>query len=304
MNVESLTNFWPLLYSIIQEIWAITEPHIEEVALQQNIPMELYYYSELGLDSFSKQEFQKRDPYSNPQVFEKVFVTLNFKGWIEPLSDDKYFVKEEAHNAARTLIQAGDRYLLSFESSTTLNLHRLAILLKQIVLANSVAPEPTEKWAVMKRFRVTDQNSPWIVQIREYLMDMFAYRDDCHYAAAHPHFGRGGIIWIVLGALWKNETVTAEGLAESMSSRGYDVHHYDVALQASVQLEWANQTGIPGRYCITQSGRELREQAEQLTNRYFYAPWSVLTKNELYEFSNLLLKLKDQLEHFRKKKAK
>ena len=81
-----------------------------------------------------------------------------------------------------------------------------------------------------------------------------------------------------------------------------DLAHH-VALQAAVQLGWAQQIGIPGRYCITQTGREVREQAEQLTNRYFYAPWSVLTKNELYEFSNLLLKLKDQLELFRKRKS-
>jgi hypothetical protein len=302
MNVESLTNFWPLIDSLLQEIWAITEPHIEEAAIQQHLPMELYYYSEFGLEIFSKQEFQKRDPYTNPEVFDRVFVTLHFKGWIELLPDEKYLVTEKAHEAARTLVQAGDLYLTPFESKTKLNLNRLATLLKQIVLASSVAPEPAEKWAMINRFHVADQHSPWIVQIREYLMDLFAFRDDCRYAAAHPHFGRGGIIWIALGALWKNDTVTAEQLAESMPSRGYDVHHYDVALQAAVQLDWAHTTNIPGQYRITQQGRTIREQAEQLTNKSFFTPWSVLTKNEIYEFSNLLLKLKDQLNSFRKAK--
>lgn len=302
MGAESSPKFWPLIHSILREIWAITEPHIEEAAIQQNIPMELYYYSELGLDVFSKQDFQKRDPYSNPEVFDKVFVTLNFKGWIELLPDEKYLVTEQAREAARTIIQAGDRYLLAFESMATINISRLAALLRQIVLANSVASEPPQKWAILKRFHTAGTDSSSIVQVREHLMDLFAYRDECHYAAAHPHFGRGGIIWLVLGALWKNESVTAEQLVESMSFRGYEAQHYEVALQAAVQIGWAEQTHISGRYRITSMGRELREQTEQLTNRYFYAPWSVLTKNELYELYNLLLKLKEQLDLFRKSK--
>jgi hypothetical protein len=302
MNIESFTKFWPLMHSIIQEFWAIVEPHVEEAAIQANIPIELYYYSELGLDSFSKEEFQKRDPYSNPQVFEKVFVTLNFKGWIEPTADNRYDVSERAREAARMIIQAGDQRLLPFESFNDINLHRLVLLLKQIVMANEFAPALPEKWATTKRFRVADKNSPFIVQIREYLMDLYAYRDDCHYAASHPHFGRGGIIWSVLGSLWKNETVTAEKIVESMLLRGYDVNQYEVALQAAVQLGWAEQTREPGTFRITQAGRELREKAEQLTNAYFYAPWSVMTREELNELYDLLLKLKEQLHSFKKAK--
>src|SRR6266545_623359 len=198
MHTESLIKFWSLIHSVIEEFWAIIEPAIEEAAIQLNIPIELYYYSELGLDSFSREDFQKRDPFSNPLLFEKVFVTLNFKGWIEPQADEKYHVTEPAREAARTLIEEGNSHLLPFESFTDINLERLAVLLKQIVMENGFAPPPPEKWAILNRFRVVDQNSPLIVRIREYLMDLFAYHDDCHYTAAHPHFGRAGIAWSVL----------------------------------------------------------------------------------------------------------
>src|SRR5690349_24532895 len=122
MNIESLIKFWPLIHSVIQEFWSITEPSIEETAIRLNIPVELYYYSEFGLDSFSREEFQKRDPYSNPLLFEKTFVTLNFKGLIEPFSDEKYKVTERAREAAREIIQAGDRKLLPFELFTDIDL--------------------------------------------------------------------------------------------------------------------------------------------------------------------------------------
>lgn len=301
MTTEPLTKFWPLVLSVIQEFWAITEPHIEDAAIQANIPIELYYYSELGFESFSTQEFQKRDPFSNPMQFEKVFATLNVKGWIEPQADEKYRVTEKAGAAVRRIIQAGDAYLLPFESFTDIDLKRLVALLGQIVQSNLFAPEPPHKWAIVRRLRIANHGSPVIVQIREHLMDLFAYRDDAHISAAHPHFGQAGIVWNVLGSLWRKETVTAEQLAESLAFRAYEVRDYEVALQAAVQIGWVEQADTLSVFRITEKGRELRQQAEQLTNEYFYAPWSVLIQAELDELYELLLKLRDQLNAFKKR---
>ncbi len=300
MNLELYAKFWPLIHSIIQELWAIVEPHIEDAAIQEDVPVELYYYSELGLEHFSIEDFQKRDPFTNPEQFEKLFVRFDVKGWIQPDGDGRYLVTVRAREGARKIIQAGDKHLLPFESFSDADLHRLCSLLKQIVKANEFAPQPPGKWAVEKRFHVADNQSPVIVQIREYLMDLFAYRDDSHLAAAHPHFGQAGIVWSVLGSLWKNDTVTAEKMVESMSSRGYEVKDYEVALQATVQIGWAEQTDIPGIFRITQKGREVHEGAEQLTNEYFYGTWSVMTQEELDELYDLLMKLRDQLNSFRK----
>lgn len=276
----------------------ITEPHIEDAAIRSNIPIELYYYSELGLEIFSTPNFQKRDPFSNPHLFDKAFATLNFKGWIEPVPEDEYRVTERARQAAARIIQAGDEHLLPFESFTDINLERLEDLLKQIVIANSTASQPPEKWAVLKRFHVSDASSPVIIQVRESIMDLFAYRDDSHLSAAYPHFGQAGIVWSVLGSLWKSTTVTAEQLAEAMSFRGYEVDEYAVALQAAVQIGWAEQADASDIFRITPKGRELHEQVEKLTNEYFYAPWSVLTEIELDELYDLLLKLREQLNSF------
>lgn len=300
MTLEPFIKFWPLIHSVIQEFWMIVEPPIEDAAIQQNIPVELYYYGELGLDSFSIEDFQKRDPFSNPQLFEKVFVILNVKGWIEPLPEGSYQVTQQAREAAWKLIEEGDKQLLPFESFTDVDLRRLMLLLKQIVLANSVAPEPPHKWAILKRFHVADKASPLIVQIREYLMDLYAYRDDAHISASRPFFGRAGIAWSVLGSLWKGEALTAEKMAETMALRGYDVPEYEVALKACRQLGWAEQVDSIGTFQITAKGRELRERAEQLTNQYFYAPWSVMTQEELDELYDLLWKLREQLNSFRK----
>jgi hypothetical protein len=300
MNLESLTKFWPLIYSIVQEFWGITEPHIEDAAVRNDIPIELYLYSELGLDTFSLANFQKRDPFTNPEQFEKAFVRLNVKGWIEPMLDGSFQVTGKARESVRHILQAGDAQLMDFHSLPEADLRRLEILLKQIVAESKVTPAPPEKWAILRRFRATGEYDPVIVRIREYLMDLFAYRDDSHLSASRPHFNQAGIIWIVLDMLRTKNAVTAKQMAEKMSFRGYEVSDYEVALQAALEIGWAEVNGRVDTFRLSQEGKELREQAEQLTNEYFYTPWSVLLRDEMDELYDLLIKLRDGLHIYRK----
>ncbi|MGB8980841.1 MAG: hypothetical protein WCC12_03115 [Anaerolineales bacterium] len=300
MNIEPLLKFWPLIYSIIQEFWNITEEHIEETAFRNDLPIELYFYSELGLDILSTEDFQKRDPFSNPELFEKNFALLNLKGWIEPLTDGSFRVTEEAREAARQIIRAGNEQLSGFHGMPESDLERLGILLKQVIAESKVTHGAAEKWAILQRFRVADEHSSLIAQIREYLLDLYAYRDDAHLSAARPHFNDAGIVWLVLGALWRGTAFNAGQMAEQMPFRGYEAEDYEIALQAAVELGWAEEADRPDTFRLTQQGRELREQVEHLTNEYFYAPWSVLVQSELDELHNLLTTLRHELNAYRK----
>ncbi len=302
MEDTTPTKFWPLLYATIREFWQITEPRIEDAALSLDVPIELYYYSELGLDNFSVEAFQKRDPFTNPEQFERLFARLEIKDWIEPIPDGKFQVTQKARNAARQIIQAGDNYLAGFKPRDGLDLPRLMTFLKQLTMANGVEHEPPTKWAISRRFRVAGKESAPIAQIREYLMDVYAYRDDSHLSAARPHFNEAGIVWLVLGLLVSEEEVTAQLIAEKLEFRGYEPFDYQIALDAAVEVGWAELTNIPGTYCPTAKGREIREQVERLTDEYFYRPWSVMMANELDEFYTQLTKLHDQLIAFKKSK--
>lgn len=304
MEISSLNKFWTLIYSIIREFWGITESHIEDAAVENDIPIELYYYSELGLEYFSIESFQKRDPFTNPEQFERLFARFDVKGLIMPLPDEEYQVTEMARNGTYRIIQAGDEQLSKFENFSDVDLARIVNLMKQIVAENELAPEPPQKWAIFKRFRVANDLSPSIVRIREYMMDLFAYRDDCHLSAARPHFGQAGIAWSVLGAIWNRDAVTAEQMAETMEFRGYDVSDYEVAIRAATEIGWIETSDALGKFQLTQKGRELREKVETLTNEYFYRPWSVLTQEELDELFGLLTKLHEQLMFYRKSLAK
>lgn len=299
MNPESLAKYWPLMYSIVQEFWAITEPHIEDAAVRQDIPIELYLYSELGLEYFSVEDFQKRDPFTNPEQFKTMFARFEVKDWIFPLQDQRYQVSLEAQEAVREIVRAGDARLADFDLMTEAELKRLLNYLKQLITANLEASEPPEKWAVGARFRATDEKGSLPVQIRESLMDLFAYRDDSHLSVARPHFGGAGILWDVLGAIANGSAVNAVQMAERMSLRGYEESDYEVAIQAAVKIGWVESTEMPNSWRPTAKGRELREEVERQTDEYFYRPWSVLAKKELDEMHSLLTKLHEQLAVFR-----
>ena len=131
-------------------------------------------------------------------------------------------------------------------------------------------------------------------------MDLFAYRDDSHLSASRPHFNQAGIVWIALGELWNKEAVTAKQMAEKMTFRGYEVSDYEVAIQAAVEIGWAETDDRPDTFRLSTQGIALREQAEHLMNEYFYTPWSVLVQAEMDELYDLLTKLHDGLNVFRK----
>jgi hypothetical protein len=169
-------------------------------------------------------------------------------------------------------------------------------LLNQIVAESKVIREPPEKWAILIQFRVADEYSPLIVQIREYLMDLFAYRDDSYLSAARPIFNEAGIVWLVLGSLWHGDAVTAE----KMAMHRYHMDDYEIASQATIEVGWIEEADHTGTFRPTQQGKELCERAEHLMNEYFYAPWSVLTTGEVDELYNLLTKLRDELSDYRK----
>ncbi|MDL1944801.1 hypothetical protein FBQ99_20945 [Chloroflexi bacterium CFX2] len=303
MDAEPLAKFWALIRSLVRILLEITEPRIEDAAVGRDIPIELYYFSELGLEHFSVGNFQKRDPFTNPEQFKNSFARFDLKGWIVPLPDDRYEVSPETREAVRRIISDGDARLAEFDRMPESELKRLVDLLEQIASANLEAPEPPEKWAILHRFRVADGNSPLIVQLRELLMDLFAYRDDSHLSAAHPHFGRAGIVWSVLGSICDGDAVNAKQMVEKMDYRGYEEEDYEVAIQAAVQIGWVEAADAPYAYRPTSKGREIREQAERLTDEYFFRPWSVLTEGELDELYALLSKLRGQLIVFRKAKA-
>lgn len=289
MTESPYVGMWSLMYDTIRAFWGLTEPRIEEAARVANVPLELYYYGELGLETWSLARFVRRDPYSNPQNFTDAFGRLAAGGWIVDVGGGEFRVTDGARDAARQIALVGDAYLGTLEVVAMADAERLKGFLQRLVTANGRAAEPPVRWATVTRFRVTDETSPALAQIREYLMDLFAYRDDANLSAWRD-YPVSGMAWNALGMIWNGSAFTPQAMAEQAWFRGYAAEDYMRALMELRLHGWVDADGQ-----LTPIGKALRDAVEQLTEAYFYAPWFALRDNEIAEMRVRLLELRNVL---------
>lgn len=295
VSAEPYHGVWNLLYSTVRAFWALVEPPIHAAAQEKNIPIELYYYAELGLDIFSVENFQKRDPYSNPALFTAAFDKLAQAEWIIPQGGGVYRVTDDARAAVREIVRAGDAQLEHLEIMSVADVTRLLDLLQRITQANANATEPPTKWATTHRFRATDETSPRLALVREALMDLFAYRDDSH-RTAWQNFPADGLMWHTFGLVWDNTADTPADMARQAAFRGYAAEDYVRACNQLVTQGWLARGERPGAFVVTPIGNKLRGAVEQLTDAYFYLAWASLRQVELDELLSKLRQLRERLE--------
>jgi len=119
----------------------------------------------------------------------------------------------------------------------------------------------------------------------QYLSDLSAYRDDAH-LASWRHHGVSGQVWETLTMVWRHEVKTLDELCARLQRRGFAREDYALALQELVERGWLAQDGE--NYSVTARGDALRLEAEEATNRYFYAAWDCLTEAEIEDLRDLL----------------
>jgi len=295
LPTDSFHGAWNLVYVAVRAFWALTEPRIHAAAQAKNIPIELYYYAEFGLEIFSVERFQKRDPYSNPALFTATFEKLAQAEWIIPQGGGVYRVTDDARAAARELVRAGDGALEQLEFMSAVDATRLVERLRRIVRANEMAPEPPAKWAILERFRAVAENAPRLAWVREALLDLFAYRDDSH-RAAWQSFPADGLMWHTFNLVWDNVADTPSDMAQQASLRGYAVEDYVRACNQLTARGWLGRDERPGAFALTPIGRKLRGAVEQLTDAYFYLAWTNLHSSELDALLADLRQLRAHLE--------
>lgn len=282
------------MYVAVQGFWRIINPVIDHAAQVWNIPADLYYFGELGLEYFSHADFEERDRFTNPRLFDELFHRLSQSGWITPVGPQRYQVTHEAREAARKITQSGYDHLATHSLLENQDEAHLVDLSEKVVQACRDAQEPPHKRAFVRRFRVATPESPAIVRIREYLMDLFAYRDDVH-LATWENYPVTGLMWNAFSLLWSESAVSASAMAELMAFRGYETEHYQQALEELCRVGWVEKRPSEDPFRVTQEGQALRDQAEAKTDADFYSPWAILSEREKQDLCELVSKLNTTL---------
>ena len=94
--------------------------------------------------------------------------------------------------------------------------------------------------------------------------------------------------------LWLNGASTLHQLYEMLQYNEVPKDVYTADLLKLANQGWVREEA--GTYHVTEAGRKIRDEAEALTDTYFFAPWSCLSESELEDLFNLSTQLRDGLK--------
>jgi DNA-binding MarR family transcriptional regulator len=245
-------------------------------------------------DPISVARLKKRDPYSNPTRYSDILAKMAEVSFFKPTGEGEYEVSAKGRTGLQFVNHAFYTRLGEMSSLPEEQLEQAEGLLRKIADASLEAKEPEGKWCLLttRHGLPAEEYSP-LARIDQRLDELNAYRDDAHLAAWKP-CGVGGPAWEAFTTVWRGEASTPEALAEQLTYRAHTAETYAEALADLASRGWVEKTA--DGYQVTEKGRNVRQQAEDATDRYFFSPWTCLSSVELAQLQDTLGRLKDRLQ--------
>ena len=225
-----------------------------------------------GSDPFTTAGFIRLFPYGSVRVLEARFALAVKHGILIASSENEYHATEKGMDWRKQLIHAATESVAHLQPILTADLQKF----------KNNHPHDGE---LMLRIFI------------HYFGTLDKYRGNAH-LATWKHYNIEGNRWEVLTYVWRGEINTLEKLCNELSFRGITRDEYAEILQELVERGWVKETS--GEYQLTAEGKRIREEAEALTDKYFFAPWSCLSESELEELSSLSTQLREGLRESQK----
>ncbi len=291
-------HLWPTALETLQALGKHYGPEMARAAAEQHLP-EWYGWLLPALVSdpepISAARLRIRSPYTSARVYNERLANAAKQGFLVPVTgtEDEYRLTDSGRQAAERVLGAAYTKMAMLQPLPSAELERLAALLLRLVKSCLTAPEPPGKWCIALSRRTDPGNEAAVViRIDQYLSDLSAYRDDAHLAAWQPYHIEGHT-WEAFTYLWRGEATTLDELCQKLKHRGYSRDEYKQAVEDLMERGWVAERAA--KYLVTALGNEIRQTAEETTDRYFYAAWSCLSQEEREDLRALLMRLRDAL---------
>lgn len=170
---------------------------------------------------------------------------------------------------------------------------QLVALLTRLVQASLFKSPPPDTWSIRLSYQLMPAEEPPLPYIEQALSCLRAYREDAHLAAWQP-CGLDAQALEALTLIWRDQVRSLDGLYDRLAQRGFERHDYQAALQDMRQRGLL--AGDDQDIKLTAAGQELRNEIEQLTDHYFFAPWDCLAPGDTTLLACLLNRLRYELE--------
>jgi ribosomal protein S19E (S16A) len=233
-------------------------------------------------------------PYTSPAQYEQLLTQVAEAGFLAPEADGEYGFTEKGRSDLAEVEGAFYTCLSELSPMPEEELAQLEGRLRRLTEACLEADEPASKLGLSLAHQgdITQEYGP-LAKIDQRLDELRGFRDDAHLGAWQP-MGVSGRAWEALTFVWRGEASTAAELAERLPRRGHSAEDYAEALADLADRGWVEETAEGCR--TTEKGRALRQEAEQATDRYFFAPWAILSAQELMRLHDELIRLRNSLQ--------
>ena len=148
------------------------------------------------------------------------------------------------------------------------------------------------------QFFSPEENAPILLRISRTIAEIAAFRDDAHVAAFSkyevPAYEWEAFSHVWGENIWGDRVNTAVDVSQKLGFRGYSEEAYADALEAAVERGWLSKND-KNVFALTDKGHNIREEAEQETNRLFFTPWQFFAPRELNELSKGIERLNEAI---------
>jgi hypothetical protein len=284
-----------------EAVWAATAPHYQPVLSE--------FCEHSGLDDWttglliaslslepqpvSPNVLRVRTPYTAAGAYAQKLAVAKEAGYLEEISPGQYYLSEKGCQDVPALLAEVRRAMSCVDPLPATDSHRLSGFLSRLVQASVDTRPPPDTWSIRLSIKLLPDPQPPLPYIEQLLTCLNAYRDDAHLAAWLSR-GLYATALEVLTLIWRGEANSLETLFSRLEKRGHTLQVYADA------IEMLRARGLlcaqEGLLALTTQGVDTREQIEADTDRFFFTPWSCLTRHEKDELVDLLVCLEDGLK--------
>jgi hypothetical protein len=300
--LADLDEIWALLarlqQMIVDQCRTEVGAAVESAGLSDRPLGMLIHAGDFDPQPLTADGLQRCVPYYAAAAFTPRIADLAAQGLLAPIGDDAY----QLTTAGRTALDAIERAARTNLAAVTRRLGdapaHLDDLLRRLVAACRAAPDVSDQACVAGTGNDRPNTEPTALgRIARSAYTLLSYRCDAHRAAWQVH-DITGPAWETFAQIVSHQATTSAAMfawsQRQPVPRGYTDADYDGFMRDLAERGWVVEDG--DTYHATRYGRQLRQAVEELTDLYFYAPWSALDESALAELRALAEQLIGQLE--------
>jgi hypothetical protein len=229
-----------------------------------------------------------RGPYTSSEKYLAGLEKASKFGYLDKVAEGRYRLSNFGKEATQNFIFLAREAMIPDPMISSDALEDLAGKFKILVDECLTTPPPPDKWSIGLSKKLMPTLDPPMPFIEQSISCLAAYRDDAH-LASWCSSGLSASAMESLTLIWQGQFDQLNTLLRKLEFRGHPDSDY---LDALAELK--NKGFIEGsrnHLRITEKGNNFRNQVEDVTNEYFFHPWSCLTQQDKNQIASILPKI-------------